>query len=71
MEKFVYIGREHCGCAVGVVTDLGDKFTADSVAGFIEDGLIVNRASWSAYRQIAKEETFKACPHRHGQLTLL
>lgn len=67
-ERFVYIGRKKCGCAVGVVTDLGDARTANAVAGFIKDGLTVNCISWSIYREIAEEETFMACPH--GQMAL-
>ena len=68
MEKFVYVGHKHCGCVVGVITDLGDAWTANAVAGFIKDGLTVNRVSWSTYRQIAEGETFMNCPH--GQLAL-
>jgi len=69
--KFAYVGRKPCGCAVGVVTDLRDKRTANAVAGLIADGLIVNRVSWIAYYQIAAEETFMACPHGpQGQLAL-
>jgi len=68
MDKFVYVGRTPCGCAVGVATDLGDEFTAEAVAEFIEDGLIINRVSWAEYERIAEEETFMNCPH--GQLTL-
>lgn len=67
-ERFVYVGRKKCGCAVGIVTDLGDARTANAVAGFIKDGLAVNRVPWSTYRQIADEETFMACPH--GQMAL-
>lgn len=67
-KRFVYVGRKRCGCAVGIITDLGDERTANGVAGFIKDGLTVNRVPWSMYRQIAEEETFMACPH--GQLTL-
>ena len=67
-ERFVYVGRKPCGCAVGIVTDLGDDSTANAVAEFIRDGLTVNRVDWSVYRQIAAEKTFMACPH--GQLAL-
>lgn len=66
--KFAYVGRKPCGCAVGVVTDLGDEYTANAVADFIASGLTVNRVSWSTYQQIAAEETFMNCPH--GQLVL-
>ena len=68
-ERFVYVGRKRCGCAVGIVTDLGDSFTANAVAGFIREGLTINRVGWPAYQQIAAEETFMAC--QHGQLKLL
>ena len=64
MSKFVYVGRSTCGCAVALVRDSGDKFTARSVAAFIEDGLVVNRESWENYmNEIRHEPTFMACPH--------
>lgn len=68
VDRFVYVGRTRCGCAVGVITDNGDEYTANGVAEFIKDGLTVNRAAWSVYEQIAEEKTFMACPH--GQLAL-
>ena len=67
-NAFVYIGRSSCGCVVGLVTDNADIRTANHVADFIKDGLAVNRHSWTEYQEIAKEETFLACPH--GQLAL-
>jgi len=70
-EKFVYVGRKRqCRCAVGIITDLGDEYTANNVADFIASGLTVNRVSWPVYRQIAEEETFMACPHGQKKLPL-
>lgn len=68
-NKFVYVGRvEQCRCVVAVVTDNHDKFTGESVAAFIADGLIVERLSWDDYKKMADEDTFFNCTH--GQLAL-
>jgi len=67
-DKFVYIGRKSCNCAVAVTMDNGDAFTARHVAGFIMDGLTVEHVPWSEYRKIAAEGTFMNCPH--GQLRM-
>ena len=67
-EKFAYIGRKPCGCAVGIITDNGDQSTARQVSQFIRDGLTITRVSWPEYRKIALEDTFMNCPH--GQLKL-
>lgn len=65
----VYIARKECGCCVGLVTDLRNKSTGQSVGEFIGDGLTVDRVDWKTYQEICKEETFMTCPH--GQMTLL
>ena len=67
-DKSAYIGRKPCGCVMGVVTDLGNRFTAETVASFIKDGLVVNHISWDKYREVAREPTFMECSH--GQLPL-
>ena len=59
-----YLGRLPCGCCVGVITDLGDEGTAESVAEFIRGGMYVERVTWDTYRFIAHNElTFMNCPH--------
>lgn len=64
-----YIGVKPCGCVVGIVTDTCDKSTADYVAGFIRDGLTVERVTFEHYREHVKNSPgFMACPH--GQLSL-
>lgn len=51
---FSYIGRKKCGCAVAIVADCEDKFTARSVAEFIRDGLNVDRVPHSAAAELLK-----------------
>ena len=48
MTEFGYIGKKpECGCIVAVVVDMPgmEKATGRDVAGFIKDGLIVERVS--------------------------
>lgn len=63
-DKYCYIARKVCGCVIGVCTDQRNKDTARSVAEFISGGLTVDRVVWARYREIAKEPTFFACPHK-------
>lgn len=66
----VYIARRQpCNCCLGVVTDMADEMTAEGVAGFIKDGMVIERVNWKIYKEnISKEETFMECPH--GQLRM-
>ena len=56
-ESFTYIGRKRCGCVVAMVVDLADKVTADAVAEFIKDGLVIERVTTEAAR------TLPGCKH--------
>ena len=68
----VYVGRSKCGCCVALCTDLGDKFTGQSVAEFIVEGLTVDWVEWQTYLdEIRNEENFMKCPHKDSQLSLL
>lgn len=68
--EYVYVARNPCGCVSGLVNDDRDKFTADSVAGFISDGRTVDRVAWDVYvNEVAREPTFFKC--NHGQLRLV
>ncbi len=53
-----YLGRKKCGCAVAIVSDCGDAYTARTVAGFIKDGLTIERVPCSA-----ASELLKRCTH--------
>lgn len=46
----VYVGRKPCGCIDCAATDLGDKWTGDSVRDFIKSGRAVERLSLEQYR---------------------
>lgn len=64
-----YIGRKSCGCVVAVVTDCGDKLTADAVAEFVLEGLTLERVSFDVYRsEVVSSPGFMDCPH--GQMEL-
>jgi hypothetical protein len=68
-DKFFYVARNYpCGCVTGLVMDHRDKFTAESVAGFITDGRTVSREPWARYDAIRQEPGFMDCSH--GQLRL-
>lgn len=58
-----YVARKKCGCAVAVCLDMEDKDTAKTVAGFIRDGLHVDRVAFGTpeYTQII-EGLGRNCP---------
>ena len=65
----VYVARQSCGCVVGLVSDLRDKFTGQSVSEFIADGCTVDRVTWDDYKnKVSVEPGFMDC--QHGQLAL-
>lgn len=51
----VYVGRDKCGCAVAVITDVehpnAKKETAKEVADFIKSGLTVERMAITDWRK--------------------
>lgn len=49
-----YIATAKCGCVVGLVADIAgqEKFTAQSVAGFIADGCAVERVDRTSQKFI-------------------
>jgi len=54
-------------CAL--INDDKDRDTGQTVAGFISEGLAVERVTWDDYTtRVCKEPTFLRCPH--GQLAL-
>lgn len=65
-ERYSYVGRRPaCGCIVAAVTDQADKITAEYVAKFIRDGLIIERVTSEHVRQ-----NMRPCPHVSVQLPL-
>ena len=69
-QNGLYVARRaECGCCFGVSTDSRNKATANAVAEWIADGLVVTHVSWDMYRNvILAEETFMDCPHVERQL---
>ena len=51
-QTMCYIGRKACGCITAVVVDAPEskKETAKSVAGFIAQGLTIDRVTAAAFR---------------------
>lgn len=65
-ETHAYIGRmRDCGCFVAATVDSGDKRTADNVAEFIEDGLIIERVPM----QFVRDNRW-GCVHKPTQESL-
>lgn len=61
----VYIGRASCGCCLALVNDDGNKFTGESVSGFIEEGLTVSHIKWQHYVDVvSREPGFMQCIHK-------
>ena len=57
--SYSYIGcRRDCGCIIAAVVDMGDTDTAKDVAGFIRDGLVVERVTSQYVR-----DNMRHCPH--------
>lgn len=57
-----YVGRDKGGCAVMVISDLGDKWTGKAVGEAIADGLTIERVDWQTYVDVISEEpTFMNC----------
>ena len=69
----VYTARkQECGCCTGICNADNDKFTAEWVAGFIQDGLRVNLVTWEMYvSEVSQENTFMSCTHQEPANNLL
>lgn len=52
--EYDYVGRKPCGCCVAVVAEIpgNEKGTAKWVAGFIRDGLAVERIPHADFHKI-------------------
>ena len=72
-SKGVYIGRmPNCGCVMALTTDNRGKETAEAVADFIKDGLIVTHITFDEYRNtIVNEPGFMDCQHVTRQMSLI
>ena len=46
-----YIGTAACGCILAVVVDVpgNEKFTAESIAGYVKRGMTINRISHAEF----------------------
>lgn len=72
-QEFAYIGRKPCGCIVAAVVDSPErrKDTAQKVAGFIADGLTVERVNGTlcqiATRTKPRRRRAALGPHRGGR----
>ena len=60
-SKHVYVGTTACGCRVAVVADLPEsrKFTAESIAEYVRDGLTVTRERLDDFRM----KSLHRCTH--------
>lgn len=63
-----YLGRKKCGCAVAIASDFGEAHTARMVAGFIRDGLTVERVLCSAAAELLKRCTHTSAAPVQGSL---
>lgn len=53
----VYIGRQkRCGCCTAIISDYGDKETANSVASVIKSGRYIERVDWQTYKNVVSQE---------------
>ena len=61
----VYVGTKDCGCRVCVVTDSPEsrKYTAQSIAGYVKDGLQVTRETLEEYRKKPVNYCTHEVPH--------
>ena len=58
---WVFVGKAKCGCIRAASVDDGTKQCAEDVAGFIRDGLNVER--------VTSPITIAHCPHRGSPAT--
>lgn len=60
-SKHVYVATAACGCRVAVVADLPEhkKFTAESVAEYVRDGLAVTRETLEEFHV----KSIQRCTH--------
>ncbi len=53
---WVFVGKAKCGCIRAASVDDGTKQCAEDVAGFVRDGLVVER--------VASPIAISRCPHK-------
>lgn len=69
-----YIGKLPCGCAIAACVDMADKHTGETVAEFIQDGLVISRIPLSELHSgatLIKRNCAECNPPAAEQMTLL
>lgn len=70
MSEMCYVARRSCGCICGAIIDMPNhpKDVAKAVAGWIEAGLTIERASVDEVR--VSFHSIESCPHQPKQLEM-